>query len=70
MSTKTRVINVETLNEVLAEVREMQPVTAMDVATGISVCEDTVRRALRQLEADGLVESDDYQQRSRVWMTP
>lgn len=60
--------DVEPTGVVLAEVRDMGPVTAADVAreTGISVRD--VRRHLAYLEEAGLVESDNYQRRARVWM--
>ncbi len=53
---------------VLAEVRDMGPVTVRDIAVGVGRSESTVRRVLRYLQATEMVESDNYQRRSRVWM--
>lgn len=53
---------------VLAEVRDMGPTTAREIATETGLSESTVRRVLRHLEQTGLVESDNYQRRSHVWM--
>jgi DNA-binding IclR family transcriptional regulator len=52
----------------LDEVREMAPVTAGELARGTGMSERNVRRLLAELEQAGLVESDDYQRRARVWM--
>jgi DNA-binding IclR family transcriptional regulator len=53
---------------VLAEVRDMGPATVRAIAAGTGYSASTVRRYLGQLREAGLVESDDYQRRSRVWM--
>lgn len=53
---------------VLAEVRDMAPVSARQIAEGTGLSESAVRRALTTLEERGHVEADDYQRRGRVWM--
>lgn len=53
---------------VLAEVRDMAPVTAAQIAEGTGLSERSVRRSLDTLESTGYVESEAYQRRSRVWM--
>jgi predicted ArsR family transcriptional regulator len=53
---------------VLAEVRDMGPVTAAQIAHETGLSESTVRRTLSTLEETGHVESDDYQRRGRVWL--
>jgi predicted ArsR family transcriptional regulator len=60
---------------VLAEVRDMGPVTVAEIVAGIGLSPSTVRRHLADLETSGLVESDDYpragtQRRVRVYMDP
>lgn len=55
---------------VLAEVRDMAPVTVADIAVGTGLSKSTVRRYLAELESCGLVESDDYQRRARVYLDP
>lgn len=59
----------EDVNDVvLAEVREMGPVSAAQIAEGTGLSESTVRRALSTLEKSGQVEAEDYQRRGRVWL--
>lgn len=61
----------EPLNDVdpvLAEVRDMGPTTVVEIVSGTGLSASTVRRKLYLLEAAGLVESDDYQRRARVYM--
>jgi predicted ArsR family transcriptional regulator len=53
---------------VLAEVRDMAPVTAASIAEATGLSESTVRRHLGALETSGLVESSNYQRRARVYM--
>jgi DNA-binding IclR family transcriptional regulator len=53
---------------ILAEVREMGPVSTAQIAEGTGLSESTVRRALLELKETGYVESDSYQRRGRVWM--
>lgn len=53
---------------VLAEVRDMGPVSAAQIAEGTGLSERSVRRALATLEETGHVEADSYQRRGRVWM--
>lgn len=53
---------------VLAEVREMGPVTVAQIASGIDFSAPIVRVALNRLKEAGLVESDDYQRRESVWL--
>lgn len=53
---------------VLAEVRDMGPVSAADIAIQVGLSESSVRRHLAYLEETGLVESDDYQRRARVFL--
>lgn len=53
---------------VLAEVREVGPVTVAQIVDGIGVSETTVRTALKRLEKAGLVGSDNYQLPARVWI--
>lgn len=53
---------------VLAEVRDCGPVTVLEVAKGVGVSLTTARRVLNYLEETGLVESDNYQRRARVFM--
>lgn len=53
---------------VLAEVRDMGPVTAGAVARAVGLSESTVRRHLARLESAQLVESDNYQRRARVYL--
>lgn len=55
---------------VLAEVRDMAPVTVAQIVAGTGLPESTVRRRLAELEATGYVESDDYQRRARVYVAP
>jgi DNA-binding transcriptional ArsR family regulator len=55
-------------DEVFAEVREIGPATVAEIVTGIGLSERAVRRALRRLEDAGLVESDNYQLRARVYL--
>lgn len=55
---------------VLAEVRDMGPVTVAQIARGVGLSATTVRRALSRLEASELIESDNYHRRDRVYMTP
>lgn len=52
---------------VLVEVREMAPATVAEIAKGTGLSQSTVRRHLAELESEGLVESDNYQRRSRVY---
>lgn len=52
---------------VLAEVRDMAPVTVAEIAEETGLSQSTVRRHLARLEEAGLVEWDDYQRRSRVY---
>jgi predicted ArsR family transcriptional regulator len=54
--------------EVLAEVRDMGPVTAGAIARATGLSESTVRRHLIELETSQLVESDRYQRRARVYL--
>lgn len=63
-----REIPAEALGVVLAEVRDMGPVSARQIADGTGIGESAVRRHLAALEESGLVESDDYQRRARVWL--
>jgi DNA-binding IclR family transcriptional regulator len=56
------------IGEVLAEVRDMAPVTAAEIAEATGLSKSTVRRHLAELESSGLVESDNYQRRSRVYL--
>jgi DNA-binding GntR family transcriptional regulator len=58
----------ESSEVVLAEVREMCPVTIADIVAGTGLAITTVRRALARLERDGLVEHSSYQRRARVYM--
>jgi predicted ArsR family transcriptional regulator len=53
---------------VLAEVRDMGPVTAAQIAHETGLSEGAVRRALSTLEEMQCVESDSYQRRGRVWL--
>ncbi len=53
---------------VLAEVREMGPLSAHEVAVNLGISDDIARRRLRQLEEQGLIESDNHQRGARVWM--
>ena len=53
---------------VLEEVREMGPVTAVQVAGGLGLKENTARAALQSLEKAGLLVSDNYQLKARVWL--
>jgi DNA-binding transcriptional ArsR family regulator len=53
---------------VLAEVRDMGPVTAARIADGTGLSISTVRRALALLEDTGYVESENYQRRAHVWI--
>lgn len=55
---------------VLAEVRDMGPTTVLEVAANCGISEATARRKLAALEGLGLVESENYQRRARVYMTP
>ena len=57
----------ETVDVVFAEVREMVPATVAEIVSGTGLAESTVRRALEQLETAGMVESDSYSRRARVW---
>jgi hypothetical protein len=57
---------VDVRNEVLTEVREVNG-TAKQIAENIGLPESTVRSALKRLEAEGLVWSDNYQRRARVY---
>jgi DNA-binding IclR family transcriptional regulator len=57
-----------TVDEVLAEVQEVGPVTVADIVRGIGAPETNVRRALARLESDGLVSSSDYQLRAKVYI--
>lgn len=54
--------------QVLAEVRDMGPVTVREIATGAGLPEWRVRAALGELKEAGLVESEGYQRRAHVWM--
>jgi predicted ArsR family transcriptional regulator len=56
------------IGAVLAEVRDMGPVTVAEIAAQTGVSESSVRRHLAELESSGLIESDDYQRRARVFM--
>lgn len=53
---------------VLAEVRDMGPVTVAEIAAATGLSASTVRRHLADLESSGLVESDNYQRRARVYL--
>jgi predicted ArsR family transcriptional regulator len=46
----------------------MGPVTVAEIAAQTGVSESSVRRHLAELESSGLIESDDYQRRARVFM--
>jgi len=56
------------LGVVLAEVRDMAPVTVRAIAEATGLSGSTVRRHLATLESTGLVDSDDYQRRARVYL--
>jgi DNA-binding transcriptional ArsR family regulator len=56
------------IGTVLAEVRDMGPITAAAIAEATGLSQSTVRRHLAELESSGLVESDDYQRRARVYL--
>lgn len=53
---------------VLAEVRDMGPITVLNVAGNLGIAESSARRLLKQLEESGLIESDDYQLLARVFI--
>jgi DNA-binding transcriptional ArsR family regulator len=53
---------------VLAEVRDVGPVSAAQIVEGTGLSESTVRRALSTLEEGQLVESESYRRRGRVWL--
>lgn len=59
---------VERVALVLAEIREMGPVTVADIASGVGLSQTIVRRHLATLEKAGLVESDNYQRRARIYL--
>lgn len=56
---------------VLAEVREIGPVTVKQLVESTGFPESNVRRALHRLEKEGHVVSDNYQRRGRgrVYLT-
>lgn len=56
------------LGVVLAEVRDLGPVSVADIVLNTDIPERTVRRCLADLERTELVESDNYQRRARVWL--
>jgi predicted ArsR family transcriptional regulator len=60
--------NTHTDDVVLAEVREMGPVTVAEIARGTGVSEPMIRIALHRLQEAGLVESDNYQKKAAVWL--
>jgi predicted ArsR family transcriptional regulator len=57
-----------TVDAVLTEVREVGPATAAAIADSAGLSERAVRRALERLEEQGLVETEIYQRRARVFM--
>lgn len=56
-----------TRETVLDEVRDAGPLTVKQIAENIGFPESNVRRALRRLEKEGLIWSDNYQLRARVY---
>lgn len=60
--------DLDPLGVVLAEVRDVGPVTVAEIAAGTGIAERDVRRHLARLEDTGYVESENYQRRARVWM--
>lgn len=57
-----------TVELVLAEINEMGPVSAAQIAAGTGLSERAVRRALWAAQERGLVECDNYQRRGMVWL--
>ena len=57
-----------TVDAVLTEVREVGPATAAAIADSAGLSERAVRRALVRLEEQGLVETEIYQRRARVFI--
>lgn len=55
-------------SEVLDELREAGPLTVRQVAENIGMPAATVHRALKGLQVDGLVVSDNYQLKARVFL--
>lgn len=54
---------------ILDEIREMGPISAPDIATNLGIPVDAARRVVYRLAAEGVLDSDDYQQRARVcWL--
>lgn len=58
---------ISTRETVLAEVREAGPLTAKQIAENLGFPQSNVRRALRRLEKEGTVWSDNYQLPARVY---
>lgn len=57
-----------TAEEVLAEMRDGLSGSARQIADDMGIPVGSARRALRRLERDRLVASDNYQRRARVYL--
>lgn len=65
----------ENARVVLVEVRSVGSATVAEIAANTGLAESSVRYALRQLEGEGLITSDNYNrgrrgQRGRLYMRP